>query len=463
MRISTSRQAKYVATTLATALSLSTLTACGDSGSGGSDAKSLKMWTFKQSHVKALRNAAKEFKKETGISVSIEAFTPEETYMTKVQSAAKTGDLPDVLEVHSDGEDRVLGAAGIAVDLRDDYKGDWLNEIQRSVHESGLVTPQRFKKSQNKESSDNGIKEGARYSVPLTIGTFGIVYANKQKLADAGIRQPPKTWEDLIAALRATTKKDPKNGGLTTGLKARGPGLNWILQPLAFAQLGKKGYEDLWGKDKSADFGSPNGVKVLSQYNQLTPYWTPGTQSLDVDQSDQTFAQGKAAFDVGGTFTLAFLQQSGMNPDDVYAFGLPAPKNGAVPDRALAPMALTGIALSSASRQPDNAKSWMQFLSSKKVAAQFAQDATDLPATDLGADTAKALGPTLNAMVQSFKGTPETTYDPNLNQNFQSPGYEQNDVGDILADMSPLKRASVESTARKISNLNQSYWKAAGQ
>jgi hypothetical protein len=105
----------------------------------------------------------------------------------------------------------------------------------------------------------------------------------------------------------------------------------------------------------------------------------------------------------------------------------------------------------------------MEFLSEKKVAAQFATDATDLPATDLGTDAGKALGPALNAMFETFKGTPETTYDPNLNQNIQPPGYEQNDVGDILADLTPLKRASVETTARRISELNQSYWKAAGQ
>ncbi|MFE9613766.1 ABC transporter substrate-binding protein [Streptomyces sp. NPDC006012] len=155
-------------------------------------------------------DAAKKFQKETGISVSVEAFTPEEAYMTKVQSAAKTGDLPDVLEVHSDGEGRVLGASGIAADLKDDYKGAWLDRIQSSVHESGLVTPERYEKSLSKKSTDNGIEKGARYSVPLTIGTFGIVYASKAKLAEAGIKEAPKTWEDLLAALKATTAKDPR-------------------------------------------------------------------------------------------------------------------------------------------------------------------------------------------------------------------------------------------------------------
>jgi multiple sugar transport system substrate-binding protein len=47
-----------------------------------------------------------------------------------------------------------------------------------------------------------------------------------------------------------------------------------------------------------------------------------------------------------------------MKPDDVYAFGLPAPSKGAVTDLSLAPMALTGMTLSSAGKQPDNARKW---------------------------------------------------------------------------------------------------------
>ncbi|MFC9842181.1 ABC transporter substrate-binding protein [Streptomyces sp. NPDC060223] len=462
MRIPVARKARLVAAAVATALSLTSLTACGGS-SGSGDSNSLEMWTFKQSHVSALRTAAKEFEKETGISVSVEAYTPDDAYTTKVQSAAKTGDLPDVLEVHSDGEDRVLGAAGIVSDLKDDFKGDWSGRIQQAVQESGLVTEQRYQNSVNKEAKDHGIEKGARYSVPLTVGTFGIVYANKKMLAEAGITKVPANWEEFLAALDATKAKDSKNGGLSLGLKVQATGLTWVLQPLAYAQLGRDAYENLWAKDTGGDFASPNGVEVLSMYDELTPYWMPGSQTLTIDQADQAFAQGKAAFDVGGTFTLAFLKQNGMNPDDVFAFGLPAPADGAVPDRALGPLALTSLSVTSTSKQPENAKKWMEFLSQQEVATQFAKDSLDLPATELGAESAKILGPTLSAMVDSFKGTPETTYDPTRNDAYLPIGYEQDDAGAILADLTPLKQTSVQETGQKLRSLNQSYWKAAGQ
>ncbi|WP_328581167.1 ABC transporter substrate-binding protein [Streptomyces sp. NBC_00370] len=460
MRIPFTRNARFAAVAAVTALSLTTLSACGGSGGSGSDSKSLEMWTFKQSHVAALRTAAAQFKKQTGITVKIDAYTPDDAYTTKVQSAAKTGDLPDVLEVHSDGEDRVLGAAGVVSDIKGDFKGAWAGRMQDAVQNSGLVTDARFKASQPTSAKDHGIKNGARYSVPFTAGTFGIVFANKKMLADAGFTKPPASWEEWLDMLKKTTAKDPKKGGISLGLKVQATGLTWILQPLAFAQLGQQPYEALFKQDKSTDFASPNGTKVLGLYDQLTPYWMPGTQTLTIDEGDQAFAQGKSAFDVGGTFTLAFLKQNGMNPDDVIAFGLPSPKDGAVPQRALGPQALTGLSVAGTSKQPENAKKWMEFLSGEKVAAQFAKDSADLPATELGADSEALLGPTLSALVASFKGTPENTYKPSPDVDFRPSGYEQDDAGAILADLTPLKQQSVGTTGQKLSKLIDSYWAA---
>lgn len=462
MRTSFSRNIRFVALATATVLSVGSLTACGGS-SGSGDSKSLTMWTFKQSHVAGLRHAATEFKKQTGIDVKIQAYTPDDAYATKIQSSAKTGNLPDVLEIHSDGEERVFGAAGIVSDIAGDFKGAWADRIQPAVKESGLITEARFKDAEPKTAKDHGIVKGARYSVPLTVGTFGTVYANKKKLAAAGITKAPATWEEFLAALKATKARDSTAGGLSLGLKVQSTGLTWVLQPLAFAQLGQQGYEKLFGKDKSADFSSPNGLKVLSMYNELTPYWMAGSQSLTIDQADQAFAQGKSAFNIGGTFTLAFLKENGMKPEDVLAFGLPAPKNGAVPDRALGALALTGLSVTATSKQPDNAKKWMRFLSEPKVAADFAKDASDIPATELGTDSAKVLGPTLTALVESTKGTPQNTYDPARGNEFRAPGYEQDDAGTILADLTPLGQFTVPETAKKLSQLNAAYWKAAGQ
>lgn len=447
---------RLVATAVAAVLALTPLAACGGS-SGSGDSKSLEMWTFKQSHVAALRNAAAEFKKQTGISVKIEAYGPDDAYTTKVQAAAKTHDLPDVLEVHSDGEDLVLGATGIAKNIAADVGADWSGLYQKGVQTSGTVTDAKYTESLPADSKSHGVQKGQRFSVPFTSGTFGIVMANKKMLAAAGITKAPANWEEFLADLKATTGKDAKNGGVSLGLKVKATGLTWVLQPLAFAELGKEKYQALFGKDASQDFASADGTKVLGQYAQMQPYWMPGTQTLDIDAADQAFAQGKSAWDIGGTFTLAFLQQNGMNPDDVLAFGLPAPQDGAVPQRALGPLALTGLTVAATSKHPENALKWMKFLAGQQVASRFAKDATDVPATELGADAASVMGPTLADMLKTFVGTPENTYDPSLND-FRPPTYDQDSMGEVLADLTPLNQKSVAQTAKAMAKLNNSFW-----
>jgi len=77
-------KSRLAAAAVATVLSLTPLAACGGSSGSSSDSKTLDMWTFKQSHVAGLRNAAAAFKKQTGITVNIQAFTPDDAYSTKV-------------------------------------------------------------------------------------------------------------------------------------------------------------------------------------------------------------------------------------------------------------------------------------------------------------------------------------------------------------------------------------------
>ncbi|MFE7569001.1 ABC transporter substrate-binding protein [Streptomyces sp. NPDC057539] len=453
MPIRHSRTARLAAASVAAGL---ILTACGGS-SGSGDSDTLEMWTFKQTHVAALRAAAEDFEKKTGIKVEVDAYTPDDAFVTKIQSSAKTGDLPDVLELHSDGEDLALGAGGVVSELTDVVNDDWLARYPESVRESGYVNDAKLKESEPEDAKFHGVEKGDRHSVPFTIGTFGIVYANKQMLADAGITEPPTTWAGFIEALAATKAKDAQNGGLSLGLKIPDTGLTWIAQPLAYSILGEQAYQALYGEGDTGDWSSPNGAKVLQAYDQLTPYWMPGTQSLDIDEADQAFAQGKSAFLVGGTFTLSFLEQSGMDPDDVYAFGLPGAEDGQVPDPALGPLALTGLSMAATTEQPENAQKWMEYLSQPEVAAKFAEGSSDLPATELGDANTELLGDALASMLDSFAGTPETTYDPS-NRAYFPPAYEQDKAAAILVDMSPLDRLSPEQTGKGITELTDNYW-----
>jgi multiple sugar transport system substrate-binding protein len=267
----------------------------------------------------------------------------------------------------------------------------------------------------------------------------------------------PKTWAEFVSWLEAVHARDPRNGGLTVGLKSPTTGFNWMLQPLAYAYLGKENYQALFSNDKTKAWGSPNGQKVLDLYHQLTPYWTAGTQTLSIDDADRTFAQGKAAFDLGGTFTLAAIKQGGMDPSEVVYFGVPAAEGGAESELGLAPLALTGLSISAQTEKTDAAVQWLKYVTSPEQAAKFAQASLDLPGTDLGAETETALGPDLGAMTGIFGEAADGAYNP-ADVSFFAPAYVDTQAGETLIRMSPLAKADPATTNRELGSIVATSW-----
>lgn len=449
---------RVVYAVVAAASLLAAIAGCGGSGSSGGD-KSLTMWTFKQTHVKALEAAAASFKAKTGITVKITAYTPDDTFSSKVQSAAATHNLADVLEVHAAGEDWALGASGILTDLTPKYEAAWKGQFLQGIADAGLVTDAIYQKSLKPKAREKGVKKGQMFTVPFTAGTFGIIYASKSKLQAAGINpaKPPKTYEELISWIKATHDKDPAAGGITLGLKSTSTGFDWAMEPLAFGYLGKPTYQALFGQDPAKSWGSPHGQEVLKLYDELTPYWTAGSQALAIDDADRAFTQGRSAFDIGGTFTLAALKQDGMDSSNILAFGLPPAQGSVNMDLKLAPIALTGLAISSQTKNENAALQWAKFLTAKDQAGAFAQASLDLPATDLGADAGTLVGPDL-ASLEAVFGSGDNAFNPS-DQTFMGPTWDIEKAGDVLVKMSPLKELNPATANTQIGVYSISTWK----
>ncbi|MEV1008827.1 extracellular solute-binding protein [Streptomyces sp. NPDC049881] len=430
------------------------LAACGGTGGGSPD--ELEMWTFKQSHVPALEAAAEQFRQETGITVRIQAITPDDAFLTKVAAAARTNDLPDILEVHSNGDDLTFGGAGLLEDLSGVVDDEWTGQYLPAVANEGIVTQQYYENSLTPGSKWLGVEEGQRFSVPLTIGTFGIVYANKERLAESGYTEPPATWDEFMEMLDAVGQDRPDDGGVANGFRSPSTGLEWLLQPMAYGMLGDQPYRDLFSDDPAVNWGSENGVAALTEYGRIQPYWTPGTQSLTIDEADLSFAHGQSTFDIGGTFTLAFLEANGFDPDNAMTFAVPPPEGAAIPDMGLAPFALTGLSVTKDSHNKDGAIDFVRYLSGTDVAEDFARDALDLPPNDLGPNPEEAVGPVLGAMAASLSSeedayhAADTSYRPNA--------YDSGRVGEVLADFTPLDEGDPADAGRNLANLIESYW-----
>ena len=348
----------------------------------------LTMWTFKLSEVSALNAVAAAWSKTSGYTVKVTAFQPE-PYNTKVSAAVKTHTLPDILSVNSQGLEWSYAEAGVLQDITTQFTPSWQSRFLPGVVSSTTLTADRIKNSGTDPTTTlKNLTPDHFYAVPYLAGTPGVVFARKSAMQAAGLDPtPPSTWEQWVSDIKATTKADPASGGVVTGLKNPATGYMWLYRPMSFAYLGSDAFYGREGVNHTPDWNSPQSKHTLDLYDQLTPLWTPGVLNLDIDPADQTFAQGKAAWDVGGTFTLSSLQAFGGDPSDYMAFPVPAPQGGALSKLEYQASPLISGGVTTSSKHTAQALSFLDFLTSQTGAAIFAKTANDLPATALPASS----------------------------------------------------------------------------
>jgi multiple sugar transport system substrate-binding protein len=128
---------------------------------------------------------------------------------------------------------------------------------------------------------------GKVYFAPLTGGGDLMVY-RKDLLEKAGL-QPPKTLDELIAAVKKLN--DPDHGVYGIGLRGqRGSGANvWRWMPY-FKGLGGQWFDG----DKPA-FNSDAAIKATQVYLDLFKYSAPGTKTGSWDEDTGAFLSGQVA------------------------------------------------------------------------------------------------------------------------------------------------------------------------
>jgi ABC-type glycerol-3-phosphate transport system substrate-binding protein len=448
---------------LTAAIGAFTLAAAGLAGcsgqSGGSDSV-LTIWTFKQSEVKALEQLGKTWGEKNNMTVKVSVYTPDDAYATKVQAAAKSKTLPDIVSAHSQGQDWLWAQAGIVEDLTSDFTDSWQSEFLPGVVKAATITSEQINNSGDDPTTTlKDLKAGHTYSIPYLAGTPGVVWASKKALTAAGIdpSTPPATWEDWIADIKKTMAKDPSNGGIVTGLQVPETGYFWLYRPLSYAYMGADAFTGRQSQAADPAWNSAVSTQTLDLYNQLTPLWSPGVLGLGIDQADQNFASGKAAWDVGGTFTLSSLTTFGMSADDVTVFPVPAASGGKISKLSYQASPLVAGSVTTTSKHKAQAVSFLKYITSVEGAKTFAETAQDLPATKIPADSLSSdLLKQLVALVTPT-GSGES-FNPN-DFSADPPGTIAHDTAVKLAQL-PAKSASVSDVADQLVSLYKAAWAA---
>jgi len=256
------------------ALLASTLAACGGSDSGD-DAKTLTYWASNQStslenDAKILKPELDKFEKQTGIKVKLEV-VPWSDLLNRLLAAATSGQGPDVVNIGN-----TWSASLQATDALVPFDDATLEKVGGKS---------RFVPAALAASGAEGKPPTA---VPLYSLAYSLYY-NKKMFADAGIANPPATWEELVADGKKMTK------GGKWGLAIEGAHISENSHhAFAFSQQ----YGGEWfDKSGKATFATPQNAQAIKRYIDFIAtdkIANPGNAEYAQNQSVADFASGKA-------------------------------------------------------------------------------------------------------------------------------------------------------------------------
>ncbi|MDQ0791856.1 sugar ABC transporter substrate-binding protein [Streptomyces sp. B1I3] len=326
-----------------------TAAACGggSSGSGGSNEqpKTLTYWASNQGaslevDKKVLQPELDKFEKETGIKVKLEV-VPWGDLLNRILTATTSGQGPDVLNIGNTWS-ASLQATGALLPW-DEKNFEAIGGKDRFV-ESAL--------------GSTGVQGKDPAAVPLYSMAYALYY-NKKMFADAGIKKPPTTWDEVTEA----GKKLSKDG--KWGLGAEGSNLsNNIHQVFVLA---KQHGADFFTADGKADFTSDGAVAAVKQYVDLMAkdkIIAPGNAEYAQNQSLSDFAKDKTAMVLWQTAAATFEAQ-GMNKDEWDV--VPAPVQSGEPGEGKGTNSMVAginLAVFNNTKNIDGAKKFVKFMTS---------------------------------------------------------------------------------------------------
>lgn len=213
---------------------------------------------------------------------------PQSEYSAKLAAAAATGQLPDLFTVHNDQ----IGA----------YK-----QYAVSAPET-VFTPKDYEKTFAPQAVRDLTSSGVPFALPYGISTLGVFY--NERLLKAAKIDPPKSWQDVVAA---SAKLTQKNGTSITqsGIALGTPNISQAtdIESILMMQNGAKMTDQPPTKatfDQPDDNGYYGGIKAAQFYASFaTPSKSNYSWSDSLGQDIDVFAKEKTAMIINYPFRAA--------------------------------------------------------------------------------------------------------------------------------------------------------------
>ncbi|MGW1375467.1 ABC transporter substrate-binding protein [Streptomyces sp. NPDC002446] len=336
-------------TALVTALAAAA-SGCGGGtvpGAGGDNdsPRTLTYWASNQgpnveADKKILGPELKKFERRTGIKVRLEVI-PWPDLLNRILAATTSGQGPDVLNIGNTWS-ASLQATGALLPW-DERNFDTIGGRDRFAAPALGAT-------------------GAAGKDPAAVPLYSLTYAlyyNKRMFKDAGISEPPATWDELVAAGKRVTRDG------RWGLGAEGGQLtNNIHQAFVLGKQHGADFFDAAGRPAFTSDGAVAAVKQYVDFMAKDKIIAPGNAEYGQNQSLRDFAKGRTAMVLWQAAATSFAA-AGMEPGDWGVVPVPVPSGTPGGGRQTNSM-LAGInvAVFKNTHNIDGARKFVKFLTS---------------------------------------------------------------------------------------------------
>lgn len=216
---------------------------------------------------------------------------------------------------------------------------------------------------------DAGVIEARAYAVPWYVETR-LPFYRRDILESAGIREPPRNWDEWRKALAAIKKKvGPDRYAILLPLNEFEPLLNLaIQQPDPLLRDG----------GRYGNFRSPGFRRALAFYKEIFDKdWAPAVGNQEIANVWDEFGRGYFSFYVNGSWNIAKFRERLSGPAASAWSTMPLPGPGGGPGASVA--GGTSFVLFAKSKHKDAAWKLVTFLSDPEVQTRFYGLTGDLP------------------------------------------------------------------------------------
>ena len=299
-----------------------------------------------ENYADGLMELSKEFTEKTGVTVEIETLSQMAAQQKVTVEATSGSDAYDLLYMEGDYIPRLAG--GNFIYPIDDFLQDQtLNIVDVDLDDFIKSTLQAFQ------------YQGKQYCLPFKAATQ-IFYFRPDILATFGIKEPPKTFQELLEMSRKVhTSEMP-----AIAMRGQAGTHNmWVFSQFLYG-YGARLFKD-WPSDLTPTVYSPEAVKALKIYVELMQnYSIPGAASADYNDVTIAMQQGKVVFAIEGAPLAARI----LDPEKskvVGKLGFAVPPAG--DKEQLPPFTSQCFAINSASKHKEAAYLFQTWSSSQEV------------------------------------------------------------------------------------------------